>query len=275
LGERRARNPSAARERRGVIVLSRQYLPDPALVRNRARQKLPTSFTPADAPPAASNGALQGRAVSPSLHHYRVIYADPPSSFATFSRKGKGRSAEAHYDCMGLDEIKVMPVADWAAGDCALFLWATDPLLPRAFEVIAAWGFVYKTVAFTWVKTTQDGTGFPIGCGFWTRANPELCLLATRGRPQRISRSVRQLILAPRQAHSQKPEEVYERIGRWCLVPISNYSPGSAGLAGRAGDKRSKLGSVNGAGAQIATRSTQRRYSNELLQNDDYAAAYY
>ncbi len=195
----------------------RQYLPDPALARNRARQKLPTSFTPADAPPAASNGALHGRAVSPSLHHYRVIYADPPWSFATFSHKGKGRSAEAHYDCMGLDEIKAMPVADWAAGDCALFLWATDPLLPRAFEVIAAWGFVYKTIAFTWVKTTKDGTGFPIGCGFWTRANPELCLLATRGRPQRISRSVRQLILAPRQAHSQKPEEVYERIES--LVP--------------------------------------------------------
>ena len=108
-------------------------------------------------------------------------------------------------------------MADWAAQDCVLFLWATDPLLPRAFEVIAAWGFVYKTVAFTWAKTTKDGTGFPIGCGFWTRANPELCLLATRGRPQRISRSVRQLILGPRRAHSQKPEEIYERIET--LVP--------------------------------------------------------
>jgi N6-adenosine-specific RNA methylase IME4 len=155
--------------------------------------------------------------VSPSPHHYRVIYADPPWSFVTYSRKGKGRSAEAHYDCMRLDEIKAMPVADWAAGDCALFLWTTDPLLPRALEVIAAWGFVYKTVAFTWVKTTKDETSFPIGCGYWTRANPELCLLATRGCPQRISRSVRQLIFAPRRAHSQKPEAVYERIE--ALVP--------------------------------------------------------
>jgi N6-adenosine-specific RNA methylase IME4 len=149
--------------------------------------------------------------------HYGAIYADPPWSFATYSHKGKGRSAEAHYDCMGLDEIKAMPAADWAAPDSALFLWATDPLLPRAFEVIAAWGFVYKTVPFTWVKTTKDGAAFRIGCGYWTRANPELCLLATRGRPERISRSVRQLILAPRGAHSQKPDEVYERIGS--LVP--------------------------------------------------------
>ena len=41
----------------------------------------------------------------------------------------------------------------------------------------------------------------------------------------------------------------------WCLVPISNCSPGSAGLIGRAGDKRSKLGSVNGAGARTPKRA--------------------
>jgi N6-adenosine-specific RNA methylase IME4 len=193
-------------------LMNKDVISDPALARNTPRRDLACGFIRADAPSAASGdvaGAVMG---GPSPLGYGVIYADPPWSFTTYSRKGKGRSAEAHYDCMGLDEIKVMPVADWAAGDCALFLWTTDPLLPRALEVIAAWGFVYKTVAFTWVKTTKDGTSFPIGCGFWTRANPELCLLATRGHPQRISRSVRQLILAARRAHSQKPDEVYMRI---------------------------------------------------------------
>jgi N6-adenosine-specific RNA methylase IME4 len=149
--------------------------------------------------------------------HYRAILADPPWSFATYSRKGKGRSAEAHYDCLSFVHIKALPVAQWAAPDCALFLWVTDPSLPQALEVIEAWGFTYKTVAFTWAKTTRDGAGFPIGCGYWTRANPEQCLLATRGRPQRLSRSVRQLILAPRREHSRKPDEVYERIE--ALVP--------------------------------------------------------
>ena len=197
--------------------MNEDKLPDLTPACNPPQCKKPTHFTPIDPLYAAFNHASASGPASSLLHHYRVIYADPPWSFATYSRKGKGRSAEAHYDCMGLDEIKVTPVADWAAGDCALFLWATDPLLPRALEVIAAWGFIYKTVAFTWVKTTKDGTGFPIGCGFWTRANPELCLLATRGRPQRISRSVRQLILAPRRAHSRKPDEVYERIES--LVP--------------------------------------------------------
>ena len=150
--------------------------------------------------------------MSPLAQHYGVILADPPWTFATYSRKGKGRSAEAHYDCMSLADIKALPVGDWAAADCALFLWITDPSLPQALEVIEAWGFVYKTVAFTWAKTTKDGAGFPIGCGYWTRANPEQCLLATRGRPQRLSRAVPQLILAPRREHSRKPDEVYERI---------------------------------------------------------------
>jgi N6-adenosine-specific RNA methylase IME4 len=150
--------------------------------------------------------------MSPLSQHYGVILADPPWTFATYSTKGKGRSTEAHYDCMSLAEIKALPVGDWAAPDCALFLWATDPSLPQALEVMAAWGFVYKTVAFTWAKTTKDGAGFPIGCGYWTRANPEQCLLATRGRPQRLSRAVPQLVLAPRREHSRKPDEVYERI---------------------------------------------------------------
>jgi N6-adenosine-specific RNA methylase IME4 len=93
----------------------------------------------------------------------------------------------------------------------------TNPLLPVGLEVITAWGSAYKTVGFTWVKTTQDGTGFPIGCGYWTRANAELCLLATRGQPQRLSRSVRQLIVSPRREHSRKPDEIYDRIEE--LVP--------------------------------------------------------
>ena len=155
--------------------------------------------------------------MSPLPQHYGVILADPPWTFATYSRKGKGRSAEAHYDCMSLADIKALPVGDWAAPDCTLFLWATDPSLPQALEVIAAWGFVYKTVGFNWAKTTKDGAGFPIGCGYWTRANPEQCLFATRGRPQRLSRSVPQLILAPRREHSRKPDQVCERIE--ALVP--------------------------------------------------------
>ncbi|MGH7047567.1 MAG: MT-A70 family methyltransferase [Stellaceae bacterium] len=149
-----------------------------------------------------------------TARHYGVILADPPWSWASYSRKGKGRSAEAHYDTMDLADIKRLPVADWAADDCALFLWGINSMLPQGFDVIDAWGFRFKTVAFTWAKRTTRDNGWHFGLGYWQ--NTESCLLATRGRPHRLSRAVPELIVAPRRLHSQKPEEVYERIEALC-----------------------------------------------------------
>jgi N6-adenosine-specific RNA methylase IME4 len=163
---------------------------------------------------------------APQPNHYGVIYAGPPWTFATYSRKGKGRSPEAYYDCMSLDDIKALPVADWAADDSVLLLWTTDPLLPTAFDVIGAWGFKYKTVGFYWAKLNKsapeliyDDTSFFTGLGFWTRANPELCLLATRGHPKRRRADVRKLIVSPRREHSRKPDEAYGRIEALCDGP--------------------------------------------------------
>lgn len=157
----------------------------------------------------------------PRAGEYRLVYADPPWTFRTWSERGKGRSPEAWYDCMTVAEIAALPVAEWCARDAVLLLWATDPLLPRAFEVIAAWGFSYRTVGFYWVKLRPGASpgriserDFFTGLGFWTRANPELCLLATRGRPKRRATDVRRLIVSPRREHSRKPDEVYERIER-------------------------------------------------------------
>jgi N6-adenosine-specific RNA methylase IME4 len=160
------------------------------------------------------------------VNRYQVIYADPPWTFATYSHKGKGRNAEAYYDCMSLPDIKTMPVGDWAARDCVLLLWTTDPLLPTAFEVIAAWGFTYKTVGFYWAKLNKHAAAsvytdrdFFTGLGFWTRANPEICLLATRGHPKRRRADVKKLIVSPRREHSRKPDEAYERIEALCEGP--------------------------------------------------------
>lgn len=157
----------------------------------------------------------------PRAGEYRAIYADPPWRFATYSENGKGRSAEAHYDCMTLPEIKAMPVASWGARDTALFLWTTDPMLRHAMDVLEAWGFTYKTVAFYWVKLNKNRKGmfltpgdFFTGMGFWTRANPELCLLATRGKPQRRATDVAKLLIEARREHSRKPDATYERIER-------------------------------------------------------------
>ena len=83
---------------------------------------------------------------------YEVIYADPPWAFRVRSEKGKGRSAECHYPTMKLEDICALPVREITAEDSILFMWATFPNLREAFDVIDAWGFTYKTVAFVWVK---------------------------------------------------------------------------------------------------------------------------
>ncbi len=155
----------------------------------------------------------------PQRSRYGVIYADPPWTFATWSHKGKGRSAEAHYDCMSLDQIENLQVGEWAAKDCVLFLWVLDSMLDQGLKVVSSWGFTYKTVGFVWAKLNRRSTGYYMGLGRWTRANPEICLLATRGQPRRVSAAVRKLIVSPRREHSRKPDETYEGIEALCDGP--------------------------------------------------------
>lgn len=158
---------------------------------------------------------------------YGVIYADPPWKFKTYSDKGKGRSAEAWYDCMDIEDIKRLDILQYAADDCVLLMWVTDPFLEIGFDVIRSWGFKYKTVGFVWAKyndspssiLAHDARIWPIGTGYWTRANPEQCLLATRGHPKRINNDVRKLVISPRREHSQKPDEMYGYIERLCSGP--------------------------------------------------------
>lgn len=106
----------------------------------------------------------------------------------------------------------VLPVKDLAADNCVLFLWATYPMLKEALKVIEAWGFKYKSIGFQWVKQNRSGNGYFFGLGRWTRGNTEPCLIAVKGKPQRASNSVSQLIFAPLRAHSQKPDITRDKI---------------------------------------------------------------
>lgn len=157
-----------------------------------------------------------------SRRKYGAIYADPPWSFRNWSAKGTGRNAISHYDCLDFEALAKLPIASLAAEDCALFLWAVDPLLPKALDLIRAWGFEYKTVGFYWVKLNKSSSksdSYFTGLGYWTRANPEQCLLATRGHPRRRSKAVRKLVVEPRREHSRKPEGIHERIEQLVAGP--------------------------------------------------------
>lgn len=157
---------------------------------------------------------------------FGVIYADPPWRFACWSGKGTARSADNHYETMSLDEIAALPVADIAADDCVLLMWACWPLLPEALKLIEAWGFAYKTCGFDWMKANnrqpdmfREEAEVQVGMGYWTRANSEPCLLATRGKPKRLNADVRMGIIEPRREHSRKPDCVHGRIERLVAGP--------------------------------------------------------
>jgi N6-adenosine-specific RNA methylase IME4 len=131
---------------------------------------------------------------------YGVILADPPWRFEPYSRvTGMDRAAENHYPTSALEDIKALDVRSIAAPDCVLFLWATAPMLPQAIEVMAAWGFVYKTCA-VWAKDR-------IGTGYWFRNKHEILLLGTRGHVPAPAPGTQwpSLIEAPVGRHSEKP----------------------------------------------------------------------
>jgi N6-adenosine-specific RNA methylase IME4 len=145
----------------------------------------------------------------PSDRRYAVLYVDPPWHFEVYNEEsGSERAAGNHYPTMELAEICALPVAALAADTSALFLWTTAPHLQEAFQVLAAWGFEYKSNA-VWVKDK-------LGLGYYVRNRHELILIATRGNfpcPQPANRPS-SVIEAPRREHSRKPDEAYEMIER-------------------------------------------------------------
>lgn len=146
---------------------------------------------------------------------YKVIYADPAWSYKDKALAGN-RGAGCKYEVMSIEDIKQLPVKELADDDCVLFMWVTMPMLERAFEVMRAWGFVYKTCAFTWVKQNKIADTLFMGMGNWTRSNAELCLLGVRGKPKRVDAGVHSVIISHIEEHSKKPAETRERIIRLC-----------------------------------------------------------
>lgn len=146
------------------------------------------------------------------MKKYNIIYADPPWQYKVYSKKGQGRSAESHYATMSIEDICKLPVDKISEENSVLFMWMTFRTLKEGLKVIEEWGFKYKTVAFVWIKRNKKTPSLFWGMGFWTRANAEICILATKGNPKRISAKVHQVIISPIEEHSKKPDEARKRI---------------------------------------------------------------
>jgi len=150
---------------------------------------------------------------------YDVILVDLPWWYSVGTKTYTGTSK---YPKMSIQQMKDLDVASIAGEDCALLLWTTGSYLQRAFSVIDAWGFTYKTMFLVWCKTYKSGKPV-VGLGHYTRSCCEYLLLAVKGRPIKFrqSRSVGQLIeenndehflVSVPTGHSKKPELSFEAI---------------------------------------------------------------
>jgi N6-adenosine-specific RNA methylase IME4 len=151
---------------------------------------------------------------------YQVIYADPPWKYdnnidKAYTSKKTGFSIENHYPTMESKDIAELPIKDMADKDCALFIWTTDTHMPQALEVMKAWGFNYKNIAFVWEKQTNKGNPVSL-LSPWTQKTYEICLFGTKGAMTKHKKdnTIKQMVKAERLRHSQKPQEVADRIVR-------------------------------------------------------------
>jgi N6-adenosine-specific RNA methylase IME4 len=100
---------------------------------------------------------------------------------------------------MDLESIKKLPISDICNKDSVLFLWATVPLLPEAFQVMKAWGYKYKTM-ITWRKIMS------LGMGFWYRGQTEHLLFGIRGKIKAFRMQECNVIQHKVEKHSKKPD---------------------------------------------------------------------
>ncbi len=150
---------------------------------------------------------------------YKIIYADPPWKFKNYSDKWhkdrqESRWVENEYNCMTFEDMCKMPIKEMCEKDAVCFMWVTFPKLKEGLALLEAWGFEYKTNAFTWIKKNKKNTKTNFwGMGFYTRANAEICILGTKGKVlPRLSHGVHSVIESPIREHSRKPDEARNKI---------------------------------------------------------------
>jgi N6-adenosine-specific RNA methylase IME4 len=148
---------------------------------------------------------------------YKIIYADPPWEYS--DKRDHARicgGASSHFETMSIIEIKNLPVKEISDINCMLFLWATFPNLQEALDVISSWGFKYKTLGFSWIKTNKENGKPFFGIGYYTKSNCEVCLIGVKGTPIKIDDGVSSVIISPKEEHSKKPKEIRSRIVKLC-----------------------------------------------------------
>ena len=165
---------------------------------------------------------------------YQIIYADPPWSYN--DKRGaekvgaKHGGVNAHYNTMSKEDIFNLDVNSIACDNCMLFIWVTFPNLQQGLDTIKAWGFEYKTLGFSWIKTNKKNGKPFFGIGWYTKSNCDVCLIGVKGKPFKASNKVSSVLIEPLDGHSRKPDEARKRIVEFCgdLPRVELFCRGSA-----------------------------------------------
>lgn len=160
------------------------------------------------------------------MTRYRVLVADPPWSFDD-ELPGETRGAAKNYKTMSVEEICRFPLPPMYESS-TLFLWRVASMQKEALQVIDAWDFSLKT-ELVWKKLTVNGKRF-FGMGRTVRAEHEVCLVATSGKPVTLDKSIRSVFEAPVGRHSEKPAEFFSiveklREGPFCEIFARRHRP--------------------------------------------------
>lgn len=143
---------------------------------------------------------------------YGFAMVDPAWTFRNRSKKGEGKNPVKHYRCSPIDEIRALPIRDLFDRDGIVWLWATNPLLEAAVDVMRGWGVTFKTSG-CWMKVSRTGK-MMWGPGYILRGCGEPFLIGTVGKPKFIARNVPSVIVGVRREHSRKPDEAYAHAER-------------------------------------------------------------
>lgn len=144
---------------------------------------------------------------------YKSAIIDPPWDLW---QRGRGnRSAESHYPLMKLEDIKNIKIGDVMEPDSFIYLWVTNNVLisGQFKEVLDAWGYTPVSI-LTWVKHSGR-----LGLGNFMRNVTEHMLVAKRGNPEVKFHGQPNILWAPQQEHSHKPEEAHEIVRRFSDGP--------------------------------------------------------
>ncbi len=151
----------------------------------------------------------------PPVGKYRTIVIDPPWLYDRSMAHG---GAGHHYEGMSFERLAELPIKSLCADDASVFLWATSPFLPVAFDLLRVWGLQYRQ-ELVWRKTPGMGMGSdyrvdtePVLLAERYEVETESVLFSKKGRFPMKTRGLRNFFEAPRGRHSEKPDRFFTEV---------------------------------------------------------------